>query len=322
MIKIFVSHASEDKADFVRPLVEELETTFDVWFDEYDLQIGDSLLDSIQRGLRESDYGLVVLSHNFFGKRWTKAELDGLFAIEASEGKKILPVWKDVTFNDVAHHSPILAGRLAVHSSQGVVEIAKRVEAAIIADRAHDIQKPKYQVALSDMYSRNEFMNDDCSLMYHSNEFKITALTDDVSTYTEQFQSDGRITDFSVEPGEIENIRNEESIVYLDSKIAPALKRGESLDWKLRCQYHDSFPDKTEYWVFRQSNPTKNVTIEFIFPPVRPPRNWQTIVRKLTYDEPSVYEASLNRMSNGKYSLKWMIPELGRQSSYKLQWDW
>jgi hypothetical protein len=41
---LFISHASEDKADFVRPLVDELiGLDCRVWYDEFALEIGDSL---------------------------------------------------------------------------------------------------------------------------------------------------------------------------------------------------------------------------------------------------------------------------------------
>ncbi len=37
-----------------------------VWYDEFSLQLGDSLTASIDRGLQESRYGLVVLSKTFY----------------------------------------------------------------------------------------------------------------------------------------------------------------------------------------------------------------------------------------------------------------
>ncbi|WP_261627270.1 toll/interleukin-1 receptor domain-containing protein, partial [Pseudoalteromonas holothuriae] len=135
MIKIFISHASEDKAEFVRPLVSEISKLYDVWYDEFNLNLGDSLLQSIQKGLIESDYGLVVLSPNFFKKHWTQAELDGLFSLEIATGKKIIPIWHQLTFEDVAKESPILAGRLAANSSAGISTIARQIESVVSSDR-------------------------------------------------------------------------------------------------------------------------------------------------------------------------------------------
>ena len=82
---VFVSHASEDKDDFVRPLAQRLRAEhLEVWYDEFTLNVGDSLRRSIDRGLSQSRFGLVVLSPSFFGKQWSQWELDGLVARQNS----------------------------------------------------------------------------------------------------------------------------------------------------------------------------------------------------------------------------------------------
>lgn len=130
-MRLFICHASEDKKDFVKPLVAALDGFFEVWFDERDLTLGDSLLDRISAGLNSSDFGVVVLSPSFFAKKWPKAELDGLFALESSTRKVILPIWKDVTEGDVKRFSPILAGRLAVHASEGIEKVVEAIRLAV-----------------------------------------------------------------------------------------------------------------------------------------------------------------------------------------------
>lgn len=82
---VFVSHATEDKDEFVRPLAHALEERdCSVWFDESTLKIGDSLRRSIDRALANSRYGVVVLSSSFFAKAWPQYELDGLVTREMS----------------------------------------------------------------------------------------------------------------------------------------------------------------------------------------------------------------------------------------------
>ena len=52
-VKIFLSHASEDQPDFVRPLAEALSgftEQFKVWYSEYELTLGDKLLKKIDEG--------------------------------------------------------------------------------------------------------------------------------------------------------------------------------------------------------------------------------------------------------------------------------
>src|SRR4051794_10944778 len=117
-MKVFVSHATEDKP-FAEPLATKLCETHDVWYDDFVLKVGDSIFESVSRGLRECDYGVVVLSPRFFVKKWTRAELDGLFALEEALHKLILPVWLDVTVAEVRDFSPILADRKGAMASDG-----------------------------------------------------------------------------------------------------------------------------------------------------------------------------------------------------------
>lgn len=125
---LFISHASEDKDVFVRPLAHSLQNVgLRVWYDEFTLRLGDSLRASIERGLAHSRYGIVVLSPSFFAKAWPQAELNGLFARELISGKVILPIWHDVTRDDVLRHVPMLADKLAVQSSEGLSEVVRRI---------------------------------------------------------------------------------------------------------------------------------------------------------------------------------------------------
>ena len=129
---VFISHASEDKEAFVRDLANSLSSSgLRVWYDEFTLTIGDSLRRSIDHGLSNSRFGIVVLSESFFSKEWPQRELDGLVAMEISSGKIILPIWHKVTKEDVTAFSPILADKLAVSSERGIEIVTKEVVAAI-----------------------------------------------------------------------------------------------------------------------------------------------------------------------------------------------
>ncbi|MGA9762644.1 MAG: DUF1883 domain-containing protein [Gaiellaceae bacterium] len=76
---VFISHATEDKDAVVRPLAVALqERGLRVWYDEFELKIGDSLRQKIDQGIAKSRFGVVVLSHSFFAKGWPQYELDGL----------------------------------------------------------------------------------------------------------------------------------------------------------------------------------------------------------------------------------------------------
>lgn len=125
----FISHATEDKDDLVRPLAGMLkEYGFRIWYDEFELEIGDSLRESIDQGLVNSRYGIVILSQKFLDKNWTKYELNSLVAKEIEGEKVILPIWHNVSKEQVLKYSPMLADKLALTTETlSILEIAKRL---------------------------------------------------------------------------------------------------------------------------------------------------------------------------------------------------
>ncbi|HEY0552718.1 MAG TPA: protein kinase [Thermoanaerobaculia bacterium] len=129
---VFISHASEDKATFVDPLARRLrERNLCVWYDSFTLKLGDSLRDAIDYGLSRSRFGVVIFSQNFCRKDWTKRELEGLLAMERNGRKVILPLWHEVTREEVARFSPMLADRYAISSRQSLEEIVGQILAVV-----------------------------------------------------------------------------------------------------------------------------------------------------------------------------------------------
>ena len=111
---VFISHASEDKDEIVRPLANALqEEDLRVWYDEFSLRIGDSLRRKIDQGLANSRVGLVVLSHSFIAKGWTNYELDGIITKVVTGEQVLLPIWHKLSKQEVIAFSPSLADKLA-----------------------------------------------------------------------------------------------------------------------------------------------------------------------------------------------------------------
>lgn len=126
---VFICHASEDK-DFVEPLAHALkDKDLRVWYDRFELKIGDGLRQKIDHGLTNSRYGIVVLSKAFFAKPWPQSELDALATRQNTEGRKvILPIWHEIGADDVKEHSPLLASLLAARSGDGLDSVVGQIE--------------------------------------------------------------------------------------------------------------------------------------------------------------------------------------------------
>lgn len=130
---VFISHASEDKDDVVRPLAEALRARgLEVWYDEFTLKIGDSLRRKIDGGIARSRFGIVVLSPPFFAKGWPQYELDGLVTMSVSCAQVLLPLWHGVSKDEVLAHSPSLADKVALRTADYTIdEIAAEITSVI-----------------------------------------------------------------------------------------------------------------------------------------------------------------------------------------------
>ncbi len=130
---IFISHASEDKEAVARPLYLALTGAgLSVWFDEAELQLGDSLRRKIDDALSHCRYGVVILSPRFLEKEWPQRELDGLVARETLSGAKaILPIWFEIEASTLMTYSPALADKLAARIEDGIPTVVAKILSAL-----------------------------------------------------------------------------------------------------------------------------------------------------------------------------------------------
>jgi len=92
-LKIFIAHASEDK-NIVRKLANDLiDRGLLVWFDEWEIKVGDSLVEKINQGIEYSSFMAIVLSKNSIEKTWFKKEINAGFVKELNNrGVYLLPL--------------------------------------------------------------------------------------------------------------------------------------------------------------------------------------------------------------------------------------
>lgn len=133
---VFISHASEDKDAVARPLAEALRNNgLSVWYDEFELRIGDSLRRKIDKGIANSNFGVIVISRDFISKGWTNYELDGLITRAVNGEQTMLPVWHNITKREVINYSPSLADKLARSTTDFTVEEIADEIADLIRER-------------------------------------------------------------------------------------------------------------------------------------------------------------------------------------------
>lgn len=136
---VFISHASEDKEAVAEPLADELRARgLKVWLDRTELRIGDSLRRKIDYGLAHSTFGVVILSKAFFAKGWPQYELDGIVGMSVSGDQRMLPIWHEISRDEIARQSPSLVDKIARNTALNTVaeiadEIAEVVQDAVDA---------------------------------------------------------------------------------------------------------------------------------------------------------------------------------------------
>lgn len=129
LFQFFVSHASEDREQFVSLLVAEL-VKRRLRVHPLSIGFGEDLTKAIDHGIAQSRFGIIILSPAYMLKTWTQRELRGFIARETIENRRvILPVLHGVTERELARFSPTLAGQVYCDSrSMTISEIANDVE--------------------------------------------------------------------------------------------------------------------------------------------------------------------------------------------------
>lgn len=92
-MKVFISHSSVDK-EFVRTVKKDLNANgILTWFDEDQLELGDSLIEKLESGLSESSHFIIVLSQASTNSDWVRYELKKALENKALNlVNKIIPI--------------------------------------------------------------------------------------------------------------------------------------------------------------------------------------------------------------------------------------
>lgn len=107
---VFISHANKDKSDYVDLLNTAVKRLgINVFYDTDVLSWGDNWKQVILEGTSDSEFAIIVISNNFFGREWTEKELNEFLTQQNESGQKIvLPLLYNITLNELKNHYPQL----------------------------------------------------------------------------------------------------------------------------------------------------------------------------------------------------------------------
>lgn len=127
---VFLSHSSLDKDDYVSEISEKLtEKGFKVFEDVKVFKIGHSQTDMMNVGILNSKFGVVFLSKNFIKSGWGDYEFKGFLNREIKEERVIiLPIWHEITYDEVKQYNPVLVDKFALATDSFTIdEIVDRI---------------------------------------------------------------------------------------------------------------------------------------------------------------------------------------------------
>lgn len=133
-MKVFLSHSSYD-IDVTRRLAAELRRSgVDVWLDEWEILVGDSICQKVEQGLTEADLLVVILTKRSVASGWVLREWQARFAKEVRIGKvQVLPVLAE-ELDDTWELPPLLADKryanVACDFNAGLADIKRAIDAS------------------------------------------------------------------------------------------------------------------------------------------------------------------------------------------------
>src|SRR3989442_10851082 len=95
MPNVFISYSRSDRKDVEEIAQKLISRGIRVWYDQWEIGIGDSIVQKINDGISSADYLLVALSSASVKSHWVQEELSAATALLAEKGSFILPVLLD-----------------------------------------------------------------------------------------------------------------------------------------------------------------------------------------------------------------------------------
>lgn len=131
---VFLSHSSLDKEEYVSELSDKLEDKELIVFEDVKVfEIGQSQTDMMNMGILNSRFVVVFLSPNFIKSGWSAYEFKSFLNREINEKRIIiLPIWHNVSHEDVQNYNPYLVDKFALDTKKySMNEIVESIYQAV-----------------------------------------------------------------------------------------------------------------------------------------------------------------------------------------------
>ena len=314
MPTVFICHSSVDKP-FSRMLYADLlKHGIRVWIDEKEISVGDSIYESIENGLKNSDYTIVVISEKALKRPWVRRELSASFSLEVeSEKKRILPILIEdcdipIFLKDKKYADFCKSYDEGLHDLLRVFGIDQQNGSAMEFFTLNSI------VTL-------DIIKTDGSIANYEKVTRRICLREGIDSITEYFTADGFMEKYEVNPGSIIKTWQEAGITYIQTDLPKGLRKGDKIDRVFKLVMRNSFMNDSEYWEGKQEGPAEQHLLIIKFPKDRPPKKWNTTVRDATKVVPSTWQAEYAE-EDGRPMLRLDVKQPVMYRHYVTRWEW
>lgn len=131
---LFLCHAWDDRQGSAKELYSHLkENGASVWFSEEDLPLGSLMIREIDRGLRNSRVGIVLVTPSLLESIESNGVAEKELAVLLSS-RRVIPVLHETTFDELNNVSPMLASHAGLNTSDSSLSsVATKIAAAAAA---------------------------------------------------------------------------------------------------------------------------------------------------------------------------------------------
>jgi hypothetical protein len=312
MKKVFLSHSSKDKP-FVRKLATDLEKYgLSVWLDERNIKIGDSIFDSVEQGILDSDFAIIIISNETFERPWVKRELKALFDLEIERGEKIIiPALIEETTLPL-----FLRDKKYTKFFEGYDLALKEILEAMTGHLKNDTYEFTVIKGLANIDIKDSSGNE-----ISIEKSMLIKTTKEIEKCIDILSADGEIANVVVRPSIINKQWEESGLLYVESTFPTKIMAGIELEREVNFLMLNSFSKNEEYFEARHYHPTSESELNILFPFDRPPINYE-LFEKRGMDRISMPERIFKSVIEDRVRIQILIENPKLLSSYVVKWNW
>jgi 2-polyprenyl-3-methyl-5-hydroxy-6-metoxy-1,4-benzoquinol methylase len=254
-MKIFISHSSKNKT-VVRKLVQDLrKNNVDVWFDEDDVDVGDSLITEIQKGIKESDFLAIWLTKESVESGWVTREWETKLMDEINNKRiSVFPLLaEDVEVPDMLGTKLYADFRNYEHGLNQLLRRIEREKTRYVGENSEliswesygwNFKIDNYRVAYMPLLNNSEgtirlLTNNSLEIHKDLNEYKLPPEFDNISINSKFEENDScRLSHYYLtDSGKL-------TLSFAKTKYSDYLKSGEVLDYLMDDSSNNTYRDE------------------------------------------------------------------------------